>query len=147
MTKTNSSPQTPSEVSKRQIYAKLAKLGIASVHIGYDGCGDSGCIESLKAYGPDDKEMQLPERAVAIDLVDAQWDTTAGGIVRTNVRRKVPLKEAVENWCYDLLEQHFGGWEINEGSQGTIELDVAKKIATFEHDENVMTTNTHTLEV
>jgi len=25
---------------------------------------------------------------------------------------------AIEDWCYNQLERHFGGWEINEGSDG-----------------------------
>lgn len=147
MTKKNQSPLTPSEISKAQIYAKLAKLGIASLLIIYDGCGDSGCIESLKAIGPDGKEVELPKRAVSIDVVESRRDPANPGFMTIAVRRKVPIKEAIESWCYDLLEEHFGGWEINEGSQGSIELDIKKMTAIFEHDENVMTTNSRRLVV
>lgn len=29
----------------------------------------------------------------------------------------------IENWCYNQLEEHFGGWEINEGSDGEFIFD------------------------
>ena len=147
MTKKKQSTATPSETTKALLYAKLAKLGIASVLIGYDGCGDSGCIESIKALGADNLEVKLPERSVAIDIIESKFDSKTRRFISVNARRTVPIREAIENWCYDLLEQHFGGWELNEGSDGTIELDIVKKTATMQHDENVMSTNSHTVEV
>ena len=134
---------TPSQTTKAQLYAKLAKLGITSVLIRYDGCGDSGCIESIKALGADNLEVKLLERAVTIDIVESKFDSKTRRFISVNTRRNVPVREAIENWCYDLLGEHFPGWEINEGSDGTIELNVIKKTATLEHDENVMRTNSH----
>ena len=143
MTKNKQSTATPSEVTKAQLYGKLAKLGINSVLITYDGCGDSGCIESISALGADNLEINLPERSVAIDMVESKFDYKTKRFVSVNATRFVPIREAIENWCYDLLEQHFPGWEINDGSDGTIEIDVVKKTATLEHDDNVMRTNSH----
>ncbi|MBK9080333.1 MAG: hypothetical protein IPL91_15145 [Hyphomicrobium sp.] len=85
----------------------------------------------------------MPERSVAIDIVESKFDGTTRRFVSVNARRTVPIREAIENWCYDLLERHFPGWEINEGSDGTIEIDVDKKTAMPQHDENVMRTNSH----
>ena len=143
MTKKKQSAATPSEIAKAQLYTKLARLGITSVIIGYDGCGDSGCIESIKALGVDNREVTLPERSVAIDIVESKFDSKTRRFIPVNTRRNVPVREAIENWCYDLLGEHFPGWEINEGSDGTIELDVVKKTATLQHDENVLCTNSH----
>ena len=145
MTKPTPRPETPKDTAKAQIYARLARLGIATVLISYDGCGDSGCIESIEARGPNDEVVELPQREVTIDFVESQWDAAASKFVRVGVKRKLPIGKAVESWCYDLLEHHFDGWEINEGSQGTIELDIKNKTATLEHDQNVMTTTTHTV--
>ncbi len=145
MTHQTTTSETPNGIAKAQIYAKLARLGITTVLISYDGCGDSGCIESLEAYDPNGKTIQLPKREVTIDFEESQWDAATASFIRVGVKRKLPIAKAVESWCYDLIEQHFAGWELNEGSQGTIELDVAKNVATLEHDENVMTTTTHTV--
>lgn len=147
MTKNKQSTATPSEVTKRQLYAKLAKLGIASVTIGYSGSCDSGCIESVTALGPDKLEVKLPARVVAIDLVSSSYDCKQHRFVNSTVRRKVPLGEAIENWCYDLLAEHFPGWEINDGADGTITLDVVQRAATLQHDEKVIQTNSHTVKV
>jgi hypothetical protein len=51
---------------------------------------------------------------------------------------------SIEDWCYSQLESHFGGWEINEGSDGrfifnfnnsTVDLD-----HTFNTEENAANT-------
>ena len=78
----------------------------------------------------------MPERSVAIDIVESKYDCTDRRFVSVIARRTVPIREAIENWCYDLLEQHFPGWEINEGSDGTIAIDVVKKTATLQHYEH-----------
>jgi hypothetical protein len=143
MTKKKQEDRTPSEHTKSQLYAKLSKLGIASVLIVYDGCGDSGCIESIQVFDARNCEVELPNRSVAIDLVESRFDGTLRQFITVNVKRTVPIKQAVENWCYDLLEQHFGGWENNDGSQGTIKIDVMEKSATIEHEENVMRSQFH----
>ncbi|RTL70315.1 MAG: hypothetical protein EKK41_12790 [Hyphomicrobiales bacterium] len=146
--KKNPTAVEPAEISKAEINERLAKLGIATVLIGYDGCGDSGCIESVEARGADNQKIELPKKLVSITLQDWNYDSDKPGYVVTRtVKRKVPIQEAIENWCYHLLEDHFPGWELNEGSQGTIEFDIAKKSAEFEHGENVYTTHTRRLVV
>lgn len=42
----------------------------------------------------------------------------------------------VEDWCYGRLEDNFGGWEINEGSQGYFTFDLDKEIIELEHTYN-----------
>ena len=44
------------------------------------------------------------------------------------------LNQQLEYICYDLLELYYGGWEINEGSQGTI--DFTKDEITIDHEWN-----------
>jgi hypothetical protein len=43
----------------------------------------------------------------------------------------------IENWCYNKLEQNFGGWEINEGSSGYFNFDFDNKELTLQHTDNV----------
>jgi hypothetical protein len=38
----------------------------------------------------------------------------------TSKNKNGEINDDIEHICYDLLED-YGGWEINEGSQGTIE--------------------------
>jgi hypothetical protein len=43
------------------------------------------------------------------------------------------LRESVRNAAYDVLEDNYAGWEINEGSDGTITIDVKAGKATIKH--------------
>jgi len=42
-----------------------------------------------------------------------------------------------ETWCYDMLSEYFGGWEINEGSQGSFEINSRKKRIELNFEENM----------
>lgn len=42
----------------------------------------------------------------------------------------------VEDWCYSQLESNYGGWEINEGSQGYFEFNNETKEIILEHSYN-----------
>lgn len=44
---------------------------------------------------------------------------------------------AVEDWCYDQLENNFGGWEINEGSSGYFIFDLNDKSVDMSHTNNI----------
>lgn len=43
------------------------------------------------------------------------------------------LYEQIQQAAYDALEDNYAGWEINEGSDGTITLDVTDRKATIHH--------------
>lgn len=42
----------------------------------------------------------------------------------------------VQDWCYDQLESLHGGWEINEGSDGSFEFDLRNGIINLNHTMN-----------
>ena len=44
---------------------------------------------------------------------------------------------AIEDWCYLQLERHFGGWEINEGSDGEFIFDFHKETIELLHTYNI----------
>jgi hypothetical protein len=51
----------------------------------------------------------------------------------------------VSDFCYNMLENRFGGWEINEGSQGNFEIDLDNKEITLNHTYNIDETGRDTL--
>jgi len=51
----------------------------------------------------------------------------------TSKNKSGQIDDDIEHICYDLL-QEYGGWEINEGSQGTI--DFTKDEITIDHEWN-----------
>ena len=42
----------------------------------------------------------------------------------------------IEDWCYQQLELRFGGWEINEGSDGSFIFDFKNSVVTLNHTYN-----------
>ena len=116
-------------------YAALAALGIARVEVAYDGCSDSGCIESVAAYDAAGTVIEtLPEGNITIRVRDTVWDKDTKTYQTRFAERQVPAREAIEHWCYELLEEHFSGWEIDGGSSGTIDIDVKKRRGQLEHE-------------
>lgn len=58
-------------------------------------------------------------------------------------RYAVPI--SIENWCYQQLEYNFGGWEINEGSDGQFIFNFNNFTVELEHRYNVEVNETNTL--
>ena len=46
------------------------------------------------------------------------------------------VSASIENWCYERLENMYGGWEINEGSSGNFEFDLKNNMITLYHTSN-----------
>lgn len=58
-------------------------------------------------------------------------------------RSAVPT--SIEDWCYRQLEDNFGGWEINEGSDGQFIFNFNNFTVELEHRYNVEVNETNTL--
>jgi hypothetical protein len=52
---------------------------------------------------------------------------------------------SVEDWCYRELESNFGGWEINEGSDGKFVFNFNDSTVELLHTMNVDSSDSHTL--
>jgi len=46
------------------------------------------------------------------------------------------VPSGIEDWCYQQLENNFGGWEINEGSDGAFIFDFNTSTVTLDHTYN-----------
>ena len=100
--------QTVKHTLRTVILPALAASGVANIEAAFSGYGDSGAIDGL------------------------QYRDKAGLRVE---RDKIPaaLKEQLENVLYEFLP---AGFEINEGSQGTLTLDISANRITLTHQEN-----------
>jgi hypothetical protein len=67
------------------------------------------------------------------------------GYIEGNFENGEEVPASVEDYCYGVLENMHGGWEINEGSQGTFYFDLEKREVTLEHQYNTEETDSHTL--
>jgi len=84
---------------------QLAKSGITSVQLAYDGYGDSGMFNDVTAF-VGEKECELSSN----------------------------LKEELQDAGWSLLP---GGWEINSGSFGELNINVADRRLIREHSWRV----------
>jgi hypothetical protein len=56
-----------------------------------------------------------------------------------------PVTGPVEDWCERQLSRNFGGWEINEGSQGDFIFNMENNTAELNHTWNEQNSTTTTL--
>lgn len=106
----------------------LTNKKISVVKINFDGSGDSGQIEYMVFL--DEKEKNVPVEDVYFKYVDFE---------------KLPQPKSVtdflEDLVYDSLSEHYGGWEINDGSFGEIEFDATTGNMKIDFSERVVEVN------
>ena len=83
--------------------------GVANIEAAYSGYGDSGAIDGLQFR--DSAGQRVDRESVPQDVI-----------------------EQLENCVYEFLP---AGFEINDGSQGTLTLDVATGRVSIQHQANV----------
>jgi hypothetical protein len=103
---------------KTEIIPRLKQWGVAKVHAEYSGYGDSGCINHI-AY------LDAHDQPVNMDMVRAASDPE------------------IERALYEFLPS---GFEINEGGQGDVTIDVTAGTVKLEHQENYTETRDATQE-
>jgi hypothetical protein len=103
-------------INKSAVFDALATAKIATVNVTFDGEGDSGQIEGIAA----DDSPNIPQVSIQL-LRETGWGT--GGLDSI----QSPLRGAIEQLCYDFLEQEHGGWENNDGAFGEFTFDVATR--------------------
>tara|TARA_R100001086_G_C11779241_1_gene243157 strand:+ start:290 stop:742 length:453 start_codon:yes stop_codon:yes gene_type:complete len=102
---------------------KLKELKVKSFEVQYSGSGDSGEINEI-SYEP--KKLNA-----SIDVGTwTRWNNTT--FEREETTDHKSLHDYIEDFCYDLLADNHGGWEINEGQSGNI--DWNSKDNTIRHE-------------
>ncbi len=92
-------------MTKKELLEALTQAGVSRLEVQYDGFGDEGCIDWLDCYGPNGDKKDISDE----------------------------LQIALEGVLFELLCGERRGWEVNEGSSGLVELDVATGVAKFNH--------------
>jgi hypothetical protein len=104
---------------KADILPQFAALKVANIEVSYSGYGDSGAIDGC------------------------QYRDSAGTRVdRTTIPTQ--LIESLESCVYEFLP---AGFEINDGGQGTVTIDVPKCTVTIAHQENYTDSRDSTREI
>jgi len=93
---------------RTELLPALRTHRVANIEAAYSGYGDSGCIDGVQFR---DSAGERVERASIPDT----------------------LKEALESALYEFLP---AGFEINDGSQGTLTINAQTGKVTIQHQEN-----------
>ena len=123
------------------LFDTLAQTKVSFIEVAFEGCGDSGQIESVDytdANGKGIDEAYLNKTIVKGSEKTSyhKWDEKKKMLVKTEPREG-NVREIVEEICYDKLGASHGGWEINEGSYGTFYFDVSTRKVRLEYNERI----------
>jgi len=105
----------------KEVCKVLEPLGITLIEVEYDGCGDSGAVEQITFYCKD-KEFKG-------NLPKTKFVSLFGG--RGQEPSQVDIQETLDEVTCFLLPS---GWEINDGSFGTLKINVNEKSVNLEHN-------------
>jgi hypothetical protein len=114
---------------------------------GSEGVEYDDMIEEWEEKGVFD-DIEIPEDNYLVlkyngggdsGYIESHFDSGA----RNPYGESVPTE--VEEWCYQQLEENFGGWEINEGSQGEFQFDFNEKTVILSHAYNIEESTSNTL--
>ena len=101
-----------------EVLPALRKHRVANIEAAYSGYGDSGAIDGLQFR--DAAGQRVDRASVPQDVI-----------------------EQLENYVYEFLPS---GFEVDDGSQGTLTLDVATGRVSIQHQANVTETRDSTRE-
>jgi hypothetical protein len=123
------------------LFDTLAQTKVSSIEVCFEGCGDSGQIESVDytdANGNGIDEAYLNNTIVKGSAKTSyhQWDEKKKKLVLTEAREG-NIREIIEEICYDKLGASHGGWELNEGSYGTFSFDVSTRKVSLHYNERI----------
>jgi hypothetical protein len=87
---------------------QLKEIGVVSIEVYYDGCGDSGQIESIHYFDANYRSIDPAGRVTITD-------------------------EELMNLFYDLLEVRQAGWENNDGAFGSFDWNLTTDYLNHTH--------------
>lgn len=119
------------------IFDALASAGVVTLVVNFDGFGDSGQIEAMTATGTDG-EMAPPQISIPYASPCRGADDDAFD------QQTLPLCEAIETLCYDLLRQTHAGWENNDGAFGDFTFDVTARTISLDHNDRYTAIESYT---
>ena len=113
--------------NKTALFDALARAGITSVIVTFDGYGDSGQIENVEVRAGD----ALPD----LPADQIEFVAPVFGDPEKVERSTHTVSDAIETLVYALLEQTHDGWEDNDGAYGDFTFDVASRTITLDYNE------------
>jgi hypothetical protein len=88
------------------------------------------------------EDIEIPEDGYMTLKYNGGGDS---GYIESEFDNGQPVPTEIEEWCYKELEENFGGWEINEGSQGEFQFDFGEKTVVLAHTYNTLVDESNTI--
>lgn len=122
--------------NKELLRAVMQTLGITSIAVEFDGSGDSGQVEGVTVV-PAIKQDQFDNTKTKVFRTTCFFSVGSHKAEEEEAACSAP--ELAEDFAYEVLEQHHGGWEINDGAYGTIIIHADGR-GSIEYNQRVMET-------
>ena len=112
---------------------------------------ESGDYNSQTLDANDDENVteilqQISPSSDNSDIMELRYNGSGdSGYIENRFENMESVPASIEDFCYRWLENSYGGWEINEGSQGQFIFNLKDQTITLEHQMNYEETRTHTL--
>ncbi len=120
----------------RRVLPVLQALGVETVTVRFDGCGDSGAIDVV------DFEPDIDNPNIEVSIFDTVRSCDNGIWLSTQQLVNEPLMHAIETITNDYLEYTDVDWYNNDGGFGEMTIDVPE--GTVAMDVNVRYTESNT---
>ena len=105
------------EQNQRTLVAALTTGKAMVAQIEYAGSGDSGSVHNVVITPGNGAPF---DDQVAIDVLVRESRYIAGQWHHTTVVQSTTLRQALEDFAEQVLDELHGGWENNDGAQGEV---------------------------
>jgi hypothetical protein len=123
----------------KSVCKALQEQGITSVEMAYSGGGDSGDYEH-PVFMREGEDVS-PDGSVERFRLHRKWDFEKALWINTGIEKSTAtLEDAAFDLMVDAVRIRHSGWEINEGGEGTVTLDVPLGVVTVNHGSHYIST-------
>jgi hypothetical protein len=129
--------------NKNKISSYLKRLRITKLKVTYSGSGDSGALDEVIVLDKNGGEKGTLEDYKNVSTSKIRglkkskhpWAVYLGQNTpeEKEEENELGLKDAVEELFYMILEHRYGGWEINDGSNGEFNWDIESEKINWTH--------------
>lgn len=114
--------------NKEILFDILAREGIESVLVMFEGSGDSGSLEGSD-LPTEIKKIVVEGSRVSQGVI---W-SSSGDTHRW--KENCTVEEIIQSLCYEVLSLRHSGWENNDGAYGEFNFDVKERTAHLDFNE------------
>jgi len=123
------------------------KTNVKTVEVTYSGSGDSGAIEQAGFLDLDNNEVKSTELCnvkVKYKSIINSWKCYGDENCDVSVKElERNITEAIDDFCWQILETTRGGWELNDGAEGSFNINVDNGTITLSHTEFYTDSNSY----